>query len=55
MSKFHEVARISKGNKKNFISNMLTRALATLSAQEDYEKEQKRKNKKEKKAFYKSN
>jgi hypothetical protein len=49
MFKFHQIAKVKRGNKKQFASNDLTRALATRTAQEDYEKEQKE----NKKRFFK--
>jgi hypothetical protein len=39
MFKFSEMAVIKRGNKKNFVSNELTQALAEKEAKEDMQKE----------------
>lgn len=44
--KFWKTAKIVRGNKKNFESNELTRAIAVKYAKEDAKKEKKSKSKK---------
>jgi len=43
MEKLWKIARIVKGNKKNFESNDLTAAIAEKQAKADYKKEKKNK------------